>query len=115
LIFGLLLAGCSLIDPDRPLPKREYGQRTTRTISVTVGGGFKKPGVYHVLPGTAVGELITMAQMLPNPEKGADLGLWSLSLKQSENKFNSFKLISDKELRVKLRDNAQLSVRKYNF
>ncbi len=115
LMFGLLLASCSLMDPNRPLPKREYGQRTTRTISVTVEGGFKKPGVYQVLPGTTLGDVINMAHMLPNPEKGTELGLWSLSLKQSEHKFNSFKMISDRMLRMELRDQGRLCVKKYNY
>jgi hypothetical protein len=113
--LGLLLAACGSANPHEPLRAKEYGKPTRDTVTVTVGGGFRRPGAYHVPAGTTVGDLIHMAEMLPDPGRGSELHMWSLKLSQSKNGFNSFNETPEERLRVTLEDQARLAVHKYNF
>ena len=117
--FTVLVSGCYMFDSNLPRPKAVYGRAAEDTIAVTVGRGFRNPGIHHVPRGTTLRQLLKMAPMLPNPERGAELGWWSLKVGQLKNG-KLAEVITDnkpteKELDTILEDAAQISVIKWNL
>lgn len=117
--LSALVSSCYMFDPNLPLPQRSYGQSAENAIAAVVTKGFRKPGTHHVPRGTTVRELLEMAQMLPNPGRGAEAGWWSLKVAQLKNGnpvgFISRETPTEAELNTILEDGAQVSVIKWNL
>lgn len=116
--FTVFVSGCYMFDSNLPRPKAVYGIAADNTIVVTIGKGFRNPGIHHVPSGTTVRQLLKMAPMLPDPGRGSELGWWSLKVAQIKKGratgFISKEEPTEKELDTILEDAAQISVIKYN-
>lgn len=114
----LLVLGCHVFDPNLPRPAREYDHGDDDTIAVTVGSGFRMPGVHHVKRGTTVREFLLIARMLADPHIGAEGGQWSLFVGQMlEGKITGFMskcMPTLEELDTVLQDRALVKVIKWN-
>jgi hypothetical protein len=118
ILILISLSGCYLLDPNLPMPKREYGCSSQNTISVTAQTGFRRPGVHYVSKGTTLRQFLVIASILPNREWGAAEFFCGCRVQQLRNGqaagFVTPARPTETQLDEVLEDGAMVSILKWN-
>lgn len=118
MVLMAFMPGCYVFDSHLPRPKAVYGKASEHTVAITVGMGFRHPGIHHMPCGITVRELLKTVPMLPGPECGAEAGMWGLKVIQMKNGrptgFISDHAPTEKQLDTVLENDTKIVVVKYN-